>query len=76
MPPYDACYDFSFLLQSLMKHPIKHHFAAFTYLKGAYKTDRDQLLTQADCTMTRENSFKLKEEIWISYYADILLFRV
>lgn len=55
-----------------MKHPIKHHFAVFLYLKGAYKTDGDQLIMQADSNKTREDSFKLKEEIWISYHGNIL----
>lgn len=61
---------FHFLLQSLMKHPMKHHSAVFPYLRGAYKTDGGQLM-QADNNKTREDSFKLKEEIWISYHGDI-----
>ena len=35
--------------------------AAFQYLKGAYKKDRDRLFSRACCSRTRGNGFKLKE---------------
>ncbi|KAK4829009.1 LOW QUALITY PROTEIN: hypothetical protein QYF61_001765 [Mycteria americana] len=35
--------------------------AAFQYLKGAYKKDRDKLFRRACCNRTRGNGFKLKE---------------
>ena len=35
--------------------------AAFQYLKGAYKKDRDKLFSRACCNRTRGNGFKLKE---------------
>jgi len=35
--------------------------AAFGYLKGAYKKDRDKLFSRARCNRTRGNDFKLKE---------------
>ena len=42
--------------------------AAFQYLKGVYKHERNQLLTQVDSDKTRENGFKLKKGDlgWIS----------
>jgi len=36
--------------------------AAVQYLKGAYKQEEDQLLTQSDSDKIRENGFKLKGE--------------
>ena len=38
-----------------------HLIAAFQYLKGAYKKDRDRLFGKACCSRTRVNCFKLKE---------------
>ena len=35
--------------------------AAFQYLKGGYKKERNQLFTQVDSDRTRVNGFKLKE---------------
>ena len=35
--------------------------AAFQYLKGSYKKDREGLFTQVDNDRTRGNGFKLKE---------------
>ncbi|PKU46444.1 coiled-coil domain-containing protein 66 [Limosa lapponica baueri] len=35
--------------------------AAFQYLKGAYKKDKDRLFSRACCNRTRSNGFKLKE---------------
>jgi len=35
--------------------------AAFQYLKGAYKKDRDRVFSRACCDKTRGNSSKLKE---------------
>jgi len=35
--------------------------AAFQYLKGTYRKDRDKLLSGGCCNSTRGNSFKLKE---------------
>jgi len=35
--------------------------AAFQYLKGAYKKDKDKLFIRACCNRTRGNGFKLKE---------------
>ncbi|KFQ84456.1 hypothetical protein N337_12680, partial [Phoenicopterus ruber ruber] len=36
-------------------------FAAFQYLKGAYRKDGDKLFSRACCDRTRGNGFKLKE---------------
>jgi len=36
----------------------------FQYLKGAYKKDRDRLLSRACCDRTRDNGFKLEEGIF------------
>jgi len=38
-----------------------HLIAAFQYLKGAYKKDRDKLFIRACCDRTRSNGFKLRE---------------
>ena len=35
--------------------------AAFQYLKGSFRNDREQLLDRADNDRTRGNDFKLKE---------------
>ncbi|KAK4825160.1 hypothetical protein QYF61_024549 [Mycteria americana] len=35
--------------------------AAFQYLKGAYRKDRDRLFSKACCDRTRSNGFKLRE---------------
>jgi len=35
--------------------------AAFQYLKGAYRKDRDKLFSRACCDRTRGNGFKLRE---------------
>jgi len=35
--------------------------AAFQYLKGAHKEDRDKLFSRACCDGTRVNGFKLKD---------------
>jgi len=35
--------------------------AAFDYLKGAYRKDREGLFTRACSDMTKGNDFKLKE---------------
>ncbi|KFR02776.1 hypothetical protein Y956_06361, partial [Nipponia nippon] len=49
-------------LFSLQKRRLREDLiAAFQYLKGAYKTDGDKLLSRACCNRTRGNGFKLKE---------------
>jgi len=35
--------------------------AAFQYLKGAYKNDRNKVFSRACCNRTRGNHFKLRE---------------
>ena len=50
------------VLFSLQKRKLQRHLiAAFQYLKGAYKKDRDRLFIRACCNRTRGNNFKLKE---------------
>ena len=50
------------VLFSLQKRKLQRHLiAAFQYLKGAYKKDRDRLFNRACCDRTRGNSFKLNK---------------
>ena len=40
--------------------------AAFQYLKGSYKKERDRLFIRISCDRSRENVFKLREDLdWI-----------
>jgi len=49
-------------LFSLEKRRLQgHHLAAFQYLKGAYRKDRDNLFSKACCDRTRSKGFKLTE---------------
>jgi len=49
-------------LFSLKKRRLQgYRFAAFQYLKGAYKKDRENLLSKACCDRTRSNGFKPRQ---------------
>jgi len=49
-------------LFSLEKRRLQRHFiAAFQYLQGAYRKDKDRLFSRACSDRIRDNGFKLKE---------------
>lgn len=51
------------VLFSLERRRLQTHLkAAFQYLKGAYKKDKDRLFTRAYSDRTMINGLKLKEE--------------
>ncbi|KAK4826210.1 hypothetical protein QYF61_006154 [Mycteria americana] len=50
-------------LFSLEKRRLQGDLTAFQCIKGAYKKDRERLFTRACSDRTRDNGFKLKEEM-------------